>query len=165
VALAAAPLRVVTGKPLTLSGVAGSVRAGRIVPLKGARLEVQYWTRGATAWTTLRVLVAPTGTYRVVWRYPLRASSTVRVLLAAGSTTRAAVSPSRAVTRVVPLPAPRKYMNCAALNKVYPHGVGLPGAVDRTSGSPVVDFTRDAATYRLNPARDRDKDRIACERR
>ncbi len=165
VLLAVSPARVVTGRSVTLSGVAGPVRSGRVVPLRGARLTVQYWTRGATAWRTIRALTAPAGTYKVVWRYTLRSSSTVRVVLAAGTTTRSAVSPSRAVTRVVPLPAPRVYANCAALNRVYPHGVGLPGAVDRTSGTRVTTFTRDAATYRLNTGRDRDKDKIACERR
>ena len=44
-------------------------------------------------------------------------------------------------------------------------GVGLPGAADHTSGAPVTTFTRDAATYRLNTGRDRDKDKIACEKR
>jgi hypothetical protein len=57
------------------------------------------------------------------------------------------------------------YANCAELNADYPHGVGLPGAHDHTSGShPVTDFTVDAAVYDANQARDRDKDGIACER-
>jgi pyruvate/2-oxoglutarate dehydrogenase complex dihydrolipoamide acyltransferase (E2) component len=165
VTLAVSPARVATGKSVTLSGVAGPVRSGHVVPLKGARLTLQYWLRGATRWTTIRALTAPAGAYRIVWRYPLRSSSTIRAVLAAGTTTRSAVSLSRAVTRVAPLPAPRAYPNCTALHKVYPHGVGLPGAADHTSGTPVRTFTRDAATYRLNTGRDRDKDKIACEKR
>ena len=163
--LAVSPARVTTGKTVTLSGVAGPVRRGHVVPLKGARLTLQYRTRGATRWTTVRVLTAPAGTYRFAWRYTLRTASTVRAVLAAGTTTASAVSPSRAITRVAPLPAPRAYANCTALNKVYPHGVGLPGAADHTSGTRVTSFTRDAATYRLNTGRDRDKDKIACEKR
>ena len=165
VTLAVSPARVATGASLTLSGVAGPVRSGHVVPLKGARLTLQYRVRGASGWTTVRALTVPAGGYRIVWRYPLRSSSTVRAVLAAGATTRSAVSPSRTVTRIVPLPAPRAYSNCAALNTVYPHGVGRPGAVDHTSGTPVTTFTRDAATYQLNTGRDRDKDAIACEKR
>ena len=56
------------------------------------------------------------------------------------------------------------YKNCAALNKVYPHGVGRPGARDHTSGKPDTRFAVNKAVYRANTARDRDKDGIACER-
>lgn len=61
----------------------------------------------------------------------------------------------------------KKYRNCAALNKDYPAGVGLPGARDRVArgSKPVTNFTRNAAVYKLNAAgRDADKDGIACER-
>jgi hypothetical protein len=58
---------------------------------------------------------------------------------------------------------PRHYRNCTALHARYPHGVGLVGGRDRTSGIPVTTFTRDSATYRLNTGSDRDKDGIACE--
>ena len=166
VTLAVSAGRVRTGAPLTLVGGAQLVRAGdRLVALKGARLTLQYRTAGAARWTAIRTLTTSTGGYRVVWRYPLRQSATVRAVLAAGDTTAAAVSPSRTVVRVAPRPAPRAYPRCTALNQVYPHGVGLAGADDRTSGTPVTTFTRDAATYRLNTARDGDKDGIACEKR
>jgi len=56
------------------------------------------------------------------------------------------------------------YANCAALNAVYPHGVGRPGAVDHTSGRPVTGFAPLSAIYAANPDLDRDKDGIACER-
>lgn len=166
VTLAVSPGRVATGAPLTLTGGAQLVRAGgRLVALKGARITLQYRTAGAARWSALRTLTTSTGGYRIVWRYPLTRSSTVRAVLAAGDTTAAAVSPSRTVVRVAPLPAPRAFPRCAALHQVYPHGVGLAGARDRTSGTPVTTFTRDAATYRLNKARDGDKDGIACENR
>lgn len=73
----------------------------------------------------------------------------------------------------------RSYPNCKALNRVYPHGVGLPHARDKTrSGSPrVTNFTRSAKLYHLNDGTadhvrsrgehdlDRDNDGIACEKR
>jgi len=59
----------------------------------------------------------------------------------------------------------KKFSNCAALNKAYPHGVGLPRAHDKTSGVPVTNFTRNKKVYLQNKGRDRDKDGIACEKR
>ncbi len=76
-----------------------------------------------------------------------------------------------AATIAMPMSAdaatPKRYKNCAALNKTYPHGVGKKGARDRVSGSmrPVTTFARKNKVYRLNTARDRDKDGIACEKR
>ncbi len=58
-----------------------------------------------------------------------------------------------------------KYRNCTALNKVYRHGVGRPNAHDKTSGTPVRNFTKNTRVYNANTARDRDKDGIACEKR
>jgi len=60
-----------------------------------------------------------------------------------------------------------KYANCAALNKVYPHGVGRTGARDKVSGKtkPVTNFTRNDAVYRENIGKDRDGDGVACEKR
>jgi hypothetical protein len=49
------------------------------------------------------------------------------------------------------------------LNAVYPHGVGLPLAVDRTSGRPVTNFGRSVGLYRANAGKDRDRDGISCE--
>lgn len=56
------------------------------------------------------------------------------------------------------------FKNCAALNKVYKHGVGKPGAKDRSS-RPVTNFKRSTALYNANKGKDRDKDGIACEKR
>jgi Excalibur calcium-binding domain len=60
-------------------------------------------------------------------------------------------------------PAAPKFKTCAALNAVYPNGVGRTGAVDKTKQEPVTTFTVDDAVYKANTARDRDKDGIACE--
>lgn len=68
-------------------------------------------------------------------------------------------------------PAPKSYKNCTELNKVYPHGVGLRGARDRTTGKPVTTFRVDKTLYNLNDGGfrqydlDRDNDGIACEKR
>jgi hypothetical protein len=59
-----------------------------------------------------------------------------------------------------------KYANCAAMNRVYKHGVGKPGAHDHVSGrtKPVTTFYKNLALYNANKARDRDNDGIACEK-
>ncbi|KQY58910.1 calcium-binding protein [Aeromicrobium sp. Root495] len=57
------------------------------------------------------------------------------------------------------------YKNCTALHKKYPHGVGMPGAKDKTSGTPVTSFKRSKALYQANKKSDRDKDKIACEKK
>ena len=61
---------------------------------------------------------------------------------------------------------PVKYSNCAALNAVYPYGVGRfrRGDHTRTGTDPVRYFIVSSAVYSLNTARDADKDGIACER-
>lgn len=78
---------------------------------------------------------------------------TVPMVVGAGSTAAQAA------------PAPRKYPNCTALNKVYPHGVARKGAKDKTTGKRVTTFTVSDAVYKLNTHLDRDKDGIACEKR
>lgn len=69
----------------------------------------------------------------------------------------------------------RHFPSCAAMQRVYPHGVGLRGAVDRTSGTRVTNYKRSRALYLANNGPrnqrtreydlDRDNDRIACEKR
>jgi len=59
--------------------------------------------------------------------------------------------------------------NCTALQKKWPHGVGTKTAVDKTSGVKVRNFYHNTDAYRLavrhNGTLDRDKDKIACEKR
>ena len=63
-------------------------------------------------------------------------------------------------------PKPKKYANCKALNKDYPHGVGRTAAArDKASGIKVTKFKVNTAVYDRNTALDRDKDKIACEKR
>ncbi len=55
------------------------------------------------------------------------------------------------------------YANCTAMHKDFPHGVGLVGAHDHTSGVPVTNFARRPKIYRANKKSDADGDHIACE--
>ena len=62
------------------------------------------------------------------------------------------------------------YVNCTAVQKTYPPGVGRATARDRvTSGTPVTTWRRDTAAYdravRANGGLDRDRDAVACEKR
>ena len=83
------------------------------------------------------------------------------VLLAAALTGTAPLSPASAATG--------EYANCTAYDKAYPHGVGLRTATDSTSGRPVTTFRKDDAEFKramaARPDLDREKDRIACEKR
>ncbi|ROZ85783.1 excalibur calcium-binding domain-containing protein [Gordonia sp. OPL2] len=84
-----------------------------------------------------------------------------RVIIGIAAAGTLAVAPAMVVA---PADAATAYKNCDALNVDYPHGVGEPGAVDSTSGTPVTNFTVDQAVYDANESgRDRDKDGIACE--
>jgi len=59
--------------------------------------------------------------------------------------------------------AAKKFKNCTELNKVYPGGVALPGAVNaggKTKKTPKYD----KALYDANKKSDRDGDGIACEK-
>lgn len=87
---------------------------------------------------------------------------TVAALLVAGA---AVVVPAAAAEAALPF----KFKNCTELQKKYPHGVGTKSAKDKTSGKPVTTFRKDTALYnkivKHNKRLDRDKDKIACEKR
>jgi hypothetical protein len=72
--------------------------------------------------------------------------------------------PAASTAEVTATAAAKRYKNCAALNRAYPHGVGRPGARDKTSGTPVTTFKRSTALYKANRKSDRDGDGIACEK-
>ena len=59
--------------------------------------------------------------------------------------------------------ASKVFKNCTELNKVYPGGVALPGAVN-TGGVTRLIPKFDKALYNANKKSDRDKDGIACEK-
>ncbi|MEO7124867.1 MAG: excalibur calcium-binding domain-containing protein [Nakamurella sp.] len=61
------------------------------------------------------------------------------------------------------------YRNCAALQKVYAHGVGKKGAVDKSRGlvkaNRVKNFYVSNELYAKNIKLDGDKDGVACEKK
>ena len=59
--------------------------------------------------------------------------------------------------------AAKVFKNCTELNKVYPGGVALPGAVN-AGGTTKLTPKYDKALYTANKKSDRDKDGIACEK-
>jgi len=66
----------------------------------------------------------------------------------------------------VAVATPGKFKKCTAMHKRYPHGVGRVGARDKiTSGSPVTTFKRSNRLYEFNSTLDRDKDKVACEKK
>ena len=59
--------------------------------------------------------------------------------------------------------ASKVFKNCTELNKVYPGGVALPGAVN-AGGMTQLTPKFDKKLYEANKKSDRDKDGIACEK-
>ena len=59
--------------------------------------------------------------------------------------------------------AAKKFKNCTELNKVYPGGVALPGAIN-AGGTTKQTPKYDKKLYEANKKSDRDKDGIACEK-
>lgn len=59
--------------------------------------------------------------------------------------------------------AAKKFKNCTELNKVYPGGVALPGAIN-AGGATKKEPKYDKALYTANKNSDRDADGIACEK-
>lgn len=86
-----------------------------------------------------------------------RGSAAVLAVALAFGTVGIAAAPAEAKAKT--------FKNCTELNKKYKHGVGKPGAKDKTSGTPVTNFKKDKALYNANKKSDRDKDGIACEKR
>ena len=59
--------------------------------------------------------------------------------------------------------AAKVFKNCTELNKVYPGGVALPGAIN-AGGATKLTPKYDKKLYAANKKSDRDKDGIACEK-
>ena len=59
--------------------------------------------------------------------------------------------------------AAKKFKNCTELNKVYPGGVALPGAIN-AGGITKNEPKYNKALYNANKKSDRDGDGIACEK-
>jgi hypothetical protein len=88
-------------------------------------------------------------------------------------TTCGPVAAAAIVVAVAPAPAtgaiPARWKNCKAVNAGYPHGVGRYGAHDKPTGIPVRNFKHSNRLYatamHYNRGLDRDRDKIACEKR
>nr|WP_232531061.1 excalibur calcium-binding domain-containing protein [Microlunatus antarcticus] len=154
----ASPETVTQGKKITIKG---SVRRdGEKVKLKTA---LEFRADGGDYAKVKTVKSSSKGVLKTTVK--ASRSGTFRYVYAGSSTTEAGASPGDHIVvtpKPKPLPKPKAYKNCTALVKVYPHGVGKPGAEDK--GGDVTDFTRDKKTYAKNKKSDRDKDGIACER-
>lgn len=59
--------------------------------------------------------------------------------------------------------AAKVFKNCTELNKIYPGGVALPGAVN-SGGATKKTPKYDKSLYLANQKSDRDNDGIACEK-
>lgn len=73
------------------------------------------------------------------------------------------------VAASVPQTRTHWWTNCTALHNRWLHGVGRVHAVDHTSGAPVTNFKHSNYWFGIamqhNRGLDRDRDRIACEKR
>jgi hypothetical protein len=78
-----------------------------------------------------------------------------RLLVLAICLTIAATPSSHAAAKV--------FKNCTELNKVYPGGVAMPGAIN-SGGVTKKTPKYNKALYLANKKSDRDKDGIACEK-
>ena len=67
------------------------------------------------------------------------------------------------VTTPPSIAAIKVFKNCTELNKVYPGGVALPGAIN-AGGATKKEPKYDKALYLANQKSDRDNDGIACEK-
>ena len=61
------------------------------------------------------------------------------------------------------LAAAKVFKNCTEMNKIYPGGVALPGAIN-SGGATKKEPKYNKALYIANKKSDRDKDGIACEK-
>jgi len=88
------------------------------------------------------------------------------VALALGVSTVLTATPAFAGTKPASA-APKKYVNCAALQHDLPHGVARIGGTDKVKGKTkaVASFAVDTAAYNANKRLDADKDGVACEKR
>jgi hypothetical protein len=151
----ASPEKVTKGKKITVGGTVR--RDGKKVALK---TTLQFRQDGDDDYARVKSV---TSSKKGALETTVKASrsGSFRYVYAGSSTTEPATSAGDHIVVVKPKPKPKKYKNCTALRKVYPHGVGRSGAHDK--GGDVTDFTRDTKTYNKNKKSDRDKDGIACE--
>jgi len=130
------------------------VCAGRVALLEAQRAMEGDWFAANTKYAGMTVARSPNPVAPV----PIPAPS-------AAAPIPAPSAPAPAPAPAPEAPAAQTFANCTELRSVYPHGVGRPGAVDHTSGTPVTTFYQSATVYDTNRDHDADGDGIACERK
>jgi hypothetical protein len=110
---------------------------------------------------------APIAQLRPALSNPGASSESTPAASPTASAAAASESPQAVADGPTSTPTPtviRQFRTCSELNQVYPNGVGMPEATDRTTAAdPVTNFGRSSTLYRLNLDHDRDGDGIACE--
>lgn len=159
------PQQIDAGKKLTVSGKlrVADWSTDAYVAHRGRAVRLQFRSAGSTTWKSVAtarttrtgsVSASVKATKDGAWRWSF-----------AGTATTSSVTTAADYVEVITAQDRRVFRNCDAMNATYPHGVGRTGAVDVTSGAdPVTNFTRNTHLYKVNKARDRDEDGIACER-
>ena len=148
----AKPEPVTKGKKITVKGTVRRDGKG----LKKVRTTLEFAADGDEYTKVKTVRSSKKGALKTTVR--ASRSGRFRYVYPGKGSVADAVSPG---DHVEVLPKPKTYKSCAALTKVYPHGVGKSGAHDK--GGDVTDFTRDSKTYAKNKNKDKDKDGVACE--
>ena len=150
----ASPEEAVKGGTVTVFGVVRRGPAGEPTSLE-ATLEFR---RDGGHWRTVRSVTSNAAGI-LSTQVKARASGNYRYLFAGSATLAAYTSDA---DHIVVRPKPKAYRSCAALTKVYKHGVGKAGATEVGLG--VTRWTRDTLTYTKNKGFDRDRDGVACEK-
>lgn len=137
--------------------VTGLVRSGGFEAPTALELLLEFRPDGGS-WGTLKT-VRSDADGRVETKVKARRSGNFRLRYAGSATLDPATSvPNHLLVR----PKPKTYRSCAALTRVYKHGVGRVGATEVGLG--VTSWTRITPTYNKNKKLDLDKDGVACEK-
>ncbi len=152
-AVHASPKEVVKGKKITVNGVIirgygglgfSAKTALEFRPDSGHWRKVKSVTSSEDGGLSAKTKATKSGNYR--FRY-------------AGDSENAPATSG--ADHIVVRPKPKTYNSCAALTKVYKHGVGKDGATEVGLG--VTNWTRNTPTYKKNKKLDPDHDGVACE--
>ncbi|GAA3552280.1 hypothetical protein GCM10022197_04090 [Microlunatus spumicola] len=151
---AASPAEVAKTRKIMITG---SVRVGGFEKPAALRLALEFRPDGGS-WGKLKTVRSDVDG-RVETKVKARTSGNFRLRFPGNGT----LQPSTSVpNHVLVRPKPKTYKSCAALTKVYKHGVGRSGATEVGLG--VKNWTRITPTYNKNKKFDRDKDGVACEK-
>jgi hypothetical protein len=151
---AASPGEVAKGRKIRITGL---VRAGGFEEPTALKLALEFRPDGGH-WGKLKT-VRSNADGRVDTKVRARTSGNFRLHFPGDGK----LQPSTSIPyHVLVRPKPKTYKSCAALTKVYKHGVGRSGATEVGLG--VTNWTRITPTYKKNKKFDRDQDGVACEK-